>query len=199
MANNKENQLSDLIKYALVHSIAQAFLIFSGVLVIVSVWKNNSYVFLSFFTLIYALVNFKIEATRRHPSMGNYGMRTNWGLILYILISLSLLIWWIIGLSIIDNNLCLLLNYKHWYFIISAVCLILILIWIGIIFYEKRKDKNLSIKENESGRYEVHCICRNCDLDKKLYIKKGIKVNDAICQDCGVAQQLKRKKDEDQK
>ncbi len=199
MENNKEIQLSDLIKYGLMHSIAQGFLIFSGALVIISIWKSNGYISLSFFTLFYALINFKIEATRKHPPMGNYGMRTNWGVIFYILISWSLLIWWIIGLSIIDNNLGLLLNHNHWYFWVSAVCLILILFWIGIIFYEKRENKNLSEEENKSGLYGVHCVCGNCDLDKKLYIKKGIRVNDAICQNCGVAQQLKRKKDEDKK
>ncbi|MBU1987352.1 hypothetical protein KKF94_01300 [Patescibacteria group bacterium] len=197
MENKKETQLSDLIKIGLLHSIAQAFLIFSGALVIVSVWKNSVYIPLSFFTLFYALINFKIEATRKHPPMGNYGMRTNLGTIFYTLISWSLLIWWIIGLSIMDNNLGLLLNYKCWYFYVSVACLILILIWIIIIFYEKRKDKNLAIKYNKRGYYEVACVCGNCDLDSKLYIRNGVRVNDAICSNCGVIQQLKRKKDEE--
>ncbi|MDO8611036.1 MAG: hypothetical protein Q7R95_10955 [bacterium] len=207
MENKKEIQLSDLIKVGLLHSIAQAFLIFSGALVIVSVWNNNDYIPLSYFTLFYAFINFKIEAIRRHPSMGNYGMRTIWGTIFYTLISWSLLIWWIIGVSIINNNLDLLFNYKHRYFYVSLGCLILIFIWMMIIFYEKRKNKNLSIKvstevstkENKSDYYEIGCVCKNCDLDEKLYIKKGVKINDAICSNCGVIQQLERKKDEESK
>ena len=122
-------------------------------------------------------------------------MRNLVGAILYTSISWLLLIWWIIGLSIIDDSLDLLLNYKHWYFGLSVICLILILIWIINIFYEKRKDKNLSREfnqVNQSNYYKVACVCENCALNKELYIRKEVRVNDAICSNCGVIQQLKK-------
>ena len=200
MEDKKEIQLLDLIKYVLMHSIAQGFLIFSGALVVISIWKGNDYVFLSFFTLFYSIINFKIEAIRRHPSMGNYGMRTTIGSILYTLISWSLLIWWIIGsLLILNINLELLLNYENWYFYVSLGCLILILSWIIHIFYEKNGNKNLAVSAEQAEQYKddyykVTCVCNNCDLDKELYIKKGVRIDDATCSDCGVIQQLKRKK-----
>jgi len=183
----KKTQLSDLIAIGLLHSIAQGFLIFSGALVIVSIWNNNTYI--SF----YALFNFKIEAIRKHPSLGNYGMRDIFGVILYTTTSLSLLLLWIVG-SV------LLLNFefskKDYIFLISGLLLIIWLIsflwWIGLIFYRKTEKSNSAIDtELNKTFYEVVCICDNCDLHESVKIKNGIKVGDIICPKCGIAQQLK--------
>ena len=54
------NQISELANKALAHSIAQVFLIFAGVLVIVSVWKFDGgdliLIKIGFFTLFYAYI-----------------------------------------------------------------------------------------------------------------------------------------------
>lgn len=201
MEDKKEIQLSDLIKYALAHSIAQAFLIFSGVLVIVSVWKNNSYIFLSFFTLFYALINFKIEAIRKHPPLGNYVMRDNLGAGIYTMISWSLLIWWITGVMFLLNCVSLVdmfLKIQYYSFYLTAIWFLFLVFWMLLIFYRKKKGKNSEPKEGElkekpNDFYKVECNCENCDLNRHVNMPKGIKVTDLICPECGIAQQLKKK------
>ncbi len=191
MENKKETQLSDLIHMGLLHSIAQGFLIFSGAFVIFSVVENSCYVLLSFFTLFYGLLNFKIEAIRKHPSLGNYGMRDNFGAILYTITSLSLLFSWIVGSSLLLNFEFL--NNRIVFLIFGLIWLISFLWWICLIFYRKTEKNNsvLNIELNKNF-YSVDCVCDNCDLHKSIEIKKRIKVEDVICPKCGIAQQLKK-------
>ena len=75
-SKNTESNISEIIKIGLSHSIAQAFLIFSGILVIISILKEE-YIFVSFLTLFYALINFKLEALRKHESLGRYAVGSN--------------------------------------------------------------------------------------------------------------------------
>lgn len=216
MENKEESQITDLVKEGLAHSIAQAFLIFSGALVIVSVWQYR-YVSLSFFTLFYALINFKIEAIRKLPSLGNYGMRDNWGAVLYALASWLLLAWWIIGsaflLKLVDKTFIdKILDFSlffDWRFICSNLWIFSLMLWMGLIFNRKKEENNSaffsekgsSVQDSKDSDkyYYVKCCCENCDLDGELRIPKRIKVVDVICPKCKIAQQLKRKKDKEVK
>lgn len=217
MKSKKENQLSDLIKEGLAHSIAQAFLIFSGILVIFSIWQR-CYVSLSFFTLFYALINFKIEAIRKHSPLGNYGMRDNYGAVLYTIMSWSLLVWWIIGsMSLFgyETLIDIILGPNSSIFLI-LICFfslnlwIVLLVWWMCLIFDRKREENNSAFFSEKGSsvqdlkdsdkyYYVKCCCENCDLDEELRIPKRIKVVDVICPKCKIAQQLKIKEDKEVK
>ena len=65
-----EEKIADIAKSALKHSVAQTFLVFSGVLVIVSIWSAENNVLVSFFTF-YALITRSLTAMRKHESLKN--------------------------------------------------------------------------------------------------------------------------------
>ena len=67
-----EEKIADIAKSALKHSVAQTFLVFSGVLVIVSIWSAENNVLVSFFTPFYALITRSLTAMRKHESLEKY-------------------------------------------------------------------------------------------------------------------------------
>lgn len=196
--------LAGLVKRGLEHSIAQVFLIFSGVLVLISVFKENDYVVISFFTLFYAFVNFKVEGIRKHESLGDHAVGNNFGAVLYSLISLLLLVGWILGsvvllsdvgstLGYLKNNFSL-LSWITGFVLIGALALFVS--WMLYIFLSKwERDGTNCEQPDETKCYEVECCCKNCDLDRKVGIPKKIQVEHHPCPECEIGGVLRKKKE----
>lgn len=88
------------------------------------------------------------------------------------------------------------LSFKFFTVWLLIFWVFLLIWWIGLIFNRKRKKNNSTVnEENNKNYYEVDCCCQNCDLNEKVKIPKGIKITDIICPECGITQQLKKKKE----
>ena len=191
------NGISKIIKEGLKHTIAQAFLLFSGVLVIVSVWAAKDYIFVSFFTLFYALINFKMEALRRHETLGRYAVGNDHGQnILFTVTSIFHFMWWAIGVGIILLSLCDFVNksvncfavtidFFCALFLISIIiflaAFIMTMIWLWRMFYNKRK-----VEKDYKGDYETKYSCKNCDFEGKVKIPQKRPFHDQPCPQCGL-------------
>jgi len=166
------NAAAKVIQFGLKHSIAQAFLLLSGIFVLASVWSGNDmYVPWSLFTLFYALINFKIEAMRKHATLGNYLVGNNSGSILFSLSSWLLLFAWVVG-SIQLLSGVLLVNLFS--FTLSGIMPLLaigsIIIWIIYGFYRKIVDT-----EGQSNYDEMasnHSVRKNLTLKEKLQLAR---------------------------
>lgn len=97
---DSKNTIAEVVKYGLSHSIAQAFLIFSGVLVIASVRQANDYIPVSFFTLFYALIAHYLTALRKHESLGRYAVGSDHlQSIRFTITYISYFVWWTTGVG----------------------------------------------------------------------------------------------------
>lgn len=190
MTDTKDT-LAEIVKTALNHSIVQAFLIFSAGLVIVSVWKSNNYVPVSFFTLFYALINFKIEALRKHESLGRYAVGNDfWQIVLYTFISILYFVWWVTGVVIVisldryfevPDLFRFLPSVKDINFWVLIINIGLTTLWFMRLFYNKHKtEKYYRNKE----RYGVELICKNCDFEGRVKIPTKKLVKDHPCPRC---------------
>lgn len=189
--------ISSLIKIGLKHSIAQAFLIFSGSLVIISILWSKEYVNLAFFTLFYALIAHYLTALRKHESLGRYAVGNNKDqVVLFTIIYISLFTWWSTGawsilLKLGQIKWCPL--FPECLPILSSyaliISLILITIWILQFFcnmLDAWQQPDRQQQEAENNFYKTECSCRNCDNVVKVSIPKGVKINDYPCPNCGV-------------
>jgi len=207
-----KDTFAELIKTGLAHSIAQTFLIFSGALVAVSLIWAKEFVLVSFFTLFYALINFKIEGIRRHESLGRYAVGSYLGQsILFTLISISYFVWWImlvttilINIVPVDdiNFITILGSHYQTYVLLPAIgsfvikfipitALILTILWLICMFYKKWiSEKDIG------GTYKAKYICKNCGgEEKEVEIPKKIPHWDYPCPDCGLYELKKRDDD----
>lgn len=204
-----KDTIAELLKTGLEHSIAQTFLIFSGALVIVSLIWVKEFVLVSFLTLFYALINFKLEALRRHESLGRYAVGPHLGQsILFTLISISYFVWWIVSVTTIlintftvddINFIANLDSHYQTYVLLPAVgsfvikfipitAIILTTLWLVCIFYKKWR-----IEKNINGNYKAKYICKNCGSEEKeIEIPRKTPYWDHPCPDCGLYE-LKKK------
>ncbi|TSC91900.1 MAG: hypothetical protein CEN90_15 [Parcubacteria group bacterium Licking1014_17] len=181
-------KLFGIVKDALGHSIAQTFLIFSGILVIFSLSRSPILIIISFSTLIYALIAHYLTAVRRHESLGRYAIGNNPQAILFTITFILFFVWWVAKIM----GYFMYFRYppaygflSHtWLLIISMVALIIAIIffilWFICIFYNKhRTGKNLKIN------YRVRCFCKNCDFNGKTKIPLKRPLKDHPCPWCG--------------
>lgn len=95
----------DIIKSTLKHSVAQTFLVFSGVLVIVSIWSTENNVLVSFFTLFYALITHSLTSLRKHESLGESFVGDDKGQVIWLTVSYALyFLWWSTGVWAMLSN-----------------------------------------------------------------------------------------------
>lgn len=132
-----KDAIADIAKSGLEHSTAQALLVFSGALVIISVWTAQNYVPLSFFTLFYALITHALTVLRRHESLGKYLVGNDkWQVILFTLSYILFFAWWSTGIWALLNATAVVNLYNLivisfstlslWAFSLAAIlCLIL--------------------------------------------------------------------------
>lgn len=187
-----------ITKEGLKHSIAQAFLILSGILVVASVWVAKDYVFVSFFTLFYALINFKMETLRRHESLGRYAVGSDHlQSIRFTTTSIFHFMWWTTGVGAILLSPCNFVNAPFEYssitiglFFISAVsfaaAFVMTVIWLWRMFDNKRK-----VEKNFWNVYETKYSCKNCNFKGKVRIPQKRPFWDQPCPICGLYE-LKR-------
>ena len=165
----------EVVKKALDHSIAQAFLVFSGILVVVSITEER-YIFVSFLTLFYALLNFKIEALRKHESLGEYAVgKDRLQIILFTLTLITLFIWWATGVWSLLYNL----SWQKWYDLITPswpmvssyfliVSIILMVVWLGCMFSKLPKElKPLKPEVELKESYELNVKIDDISLSLK--------------------------------
>ena len=154
-----KDKVIEIIKVGLQHSIAQAFLIFSGLLVVISMLWMREYIGITFFTLFYALIAHYLTALRRHESLGEYAVGKNRGqIILFTLVNIFLFVWWSTGIwSMLFNfgtiKFCSPLSpdLPCVSFYAMTITLVLLAIWIGIFFYKIfSKEKNLTTNDDSS-------------------------------------------------
>lgn len=105
--------IAKVVKLGLEHSIAQTFLVFSGILVIVSIWSAENNVLASFLTLFYALVAHSLTAIRKHESLGKYFVGNDKWQVIWFTISYALyFLWWSTGIwAMLSNTSTLNLPY----------------------------------------------------------------------------------------
>lgn len=156
-------RLIEIVKKGLDHSIAQAFLIFSAIFVVLATIQAPNYISLALFTLFYAFINFKIESLRKHESLGVYAMGKRGQIITFTLILIFLLIWWITGAWAILQRA----SWQNWYDLIPPswpsissyaliISLFLITTWIIWFFSKLPKDTKPTRSEIESKEsYEL--------------------------------------------
>lgn len=95
----------DIIKSTLKHSVTQTFLVFSGVLVIISIWSTENNVLVSFFTLFYALITHSLTSLRKHESLGESFVGGDKGQVILLTISYALyFLWWSTGVWAMLSN-----------------------------------------------------------------------------------------------
>lgn len=188
-----KDEIIKIINVGLQHSIAQAFLIFSGLLVVISMLWAKEYIGIVFFTLFYALIAHYLTALRRHESLGQYAVgKHKEQIILFILLNIFLFVWWSTGTWAMLFNLgpikfcsppSLDLPCVSSYAI--TVALILLAIWTSIFFYKIfRGDQQQGKEEIES--YKVNRSCKNCDNKIEVDIPKGVSFGNYPCPNCGV-------------
>lgn len=184
----KADSIATLTKLGLEHSIAQAFLIFSGALVIVSVWSAEQYVLVSFFTLFYALIAHSLTALRKHESLGEYFVGSSKSKTILFTISYILyFVWWTTGTWTLLNSMCILnllcLHSKHFVditllsFSLGLSITIFMLLWFFLDL--PKQDKN--------GFYTVKRLCKNCDSNIEVKIQKGVPFERHSCPTCSIA------------
>lgn len=186
-----KDTIAELLKTGLAHSIAQTFLIFSGIIVIVSVIYHAEKIYIlliSFSTLFYALIAHYLTALRKHESLGKYAVGNYfWQSVLFTAIFILYFIWWAMSVWAI---LCA--GVSFFVSIITLIlALILTLIWLFCMFYNKRK-----IEKDLTGHYKVKCVCKNCDLDREVEnIPQKRPLHDHPCPDCGLYELEKKEKE----
>lgn len=188
-----KDEVIKIIKEGLHHSIAQAFLIFSGLLVVISMLWAKEYVGIAFFTLFYALIAHYLTALRRHESLGQYAVgKHKEQIVLFTLINIFLFVWWSTGAWAMLFNLgqikfCfpLSMEFTCLSFYAIIVALILLVIWTSIFFYKIFRG-NQQQGKNEVEFYKVNRSCKNCDEKIEVNIPKGVSFENYPCSNCGV-------------
>lgn len=132
-----KDAIVEVTKSTLEHSIAQTFLVFSAVLVTVSIWSADNNILVSFFTLFYALITHSLTALRKHESLGQYFVGNDKWQVIWFTISYGLyFLWWSTGVWALLNNTSL-LNLPFISILLSNLSiyiLIVSLITTGILF-----------------------------------------------------------------
>ena len=144
-----KDAIADMTKFGLKHSTAQGLLIFSGILVIVSILSAGNYVFVSFFTLFYALIAHYLTVLRKHESLGEYFVGNDkWQVIWFTLSYILYFLWWSTGVwALLDkvNTLNLLnlisISFSNLSFYILSISLIVTVI-LFIRFFKKLLKKS---------------------------------------------------------
>lgn len=189
-----KDKIIEIIKLGLRHSIAQAFLIFSGFLVVISMLWAKEYINVVFFTLFYALIVHYLTALRRHESLGKYAVGNDkLQILLFTLIYIFLFAWWAIGVwSMLFN-----LGPIKWCYPISialpcvsfyafALGLILMIVWLVRFFCKMFCEKPQQEMREEKDTYKVNRSCKNCDSKVDVNIPKGVSFENYPCPKCGV-------------
>lgn len=177
-----------VIKEGLKHSSAQGLLIFSGILVIFSIWSHSppSIVATSFFTLFYAIIVHSLTSLRKHESLGKYfvgdsKIQTLWFTVSYFMF----LAWWSVGAwALLSRPIGLNKICNKFDAVVSGVPLLLLFL---ALFFTLLLFCGFFYRLLNSGTYEVLRYCRNCDWSGKIKIPKGTKFKDHPCQECGVS------------
>lgn len=205
-----KDKVVEIIKFGLQHSTAQAFLIFSGFLVVVSMLWAKEYINIVFFTLFYALIVHYLTALRRHESLGRYAVGSDHKQgIRFTVIYISYFIWWVIGVGIIllstSNSVIKLFEFFLPRLYMSDILLfILLFIGIGIFFapfimtivWLRRTFANKwKVEKYLCGNYKAKYICKNCGgEEKEVEIPKKRPYWDHPCPDCGLYELEKKEK-----
>lgn len=165
-----------MLKEGLKHSIALPFLIFSGIVFVISL-KWNTYLKPDFFVfmLFYALVNFKVEATRKHEVIGQYAVGNFYGSLFYTLISWTLLFLWLSGSTILvvnKNSLTnMLFDYTKLPFYLLMIFFVFVAIWFVIIFakmYKNKDIKNDNVIQEQDEDYSLDVKIKDLSLSLKI-------------------------------
>lgn len=196
-----KDAISKVVEYGLAHSVAQAFLIFSGVLVIVSVWQANNYVAISFFTLFYALTAHYLTALRKHESLGRYAVGSNHQQsILFTTIYISYFVWWATGVGVLLSipfifipDKILLFNIWFQYVLIFigiwafTAPFIMTIIWLWRMFNNKKQ-----VEKDFKDKYKARYSCKNCDFEGRVEILQRRPHWDHPCPECGLYELFKK-------
>jgi len=187
---NSRGGLTELVGVGFKHSVAQAFLIFSGILVLFSLSKESKFIFVSFFTLFYALIAHYLTSLRRHESLGQYAVGANkYQIILFTLTYIAFFVWWATGVwSLLSDSSsardCLAAKVSFNMACVSGGALIagslFMSVWILGFFCRLPKAKGCT--------YRVRRCCTNCGYQNdNVEITTGVPSETYPCPKCGVA------------
>lgn len=195
-----KDKIVEIIKLGLQHSTAQAFLIFSGVLVLISLSKPKELILVSFWTLFYAMIAHYLTSLRKHESLGRYAVGSDHQQsIRFTTIYISYFVWWATGVGVILLGLSRFANGWIEFFLSVNINLqyllsfigtgifiapfIMTMVWLFRMFNNKKK-----VEKNLTGDYELELLCKHCDsiLKDKVKITQKRPIWDHPCPKCGL-------------
>ncbi len=202
---NTKDTIAEVMKEGLKHSIAQVFLVFSGILVIISFLNGNEMLIrIGFWTLFYGMIAHYLKSLSKHETLGRYAAGyEHKQVILFSRVYLYFLISWAVGTAVIllifsnfaTSLLEFLLNVNTYLFYLLFlivfgllfVPLILMAIWLRRMFKNKSE-----VEKNLVGNYKMELICKHCgfefkkDKTNRVTILKKRPIWDQPCPRCGL-------------
>lgn len=180
-------RLIEIVKKGLEHSIAQTFLIFSSIFVIASLWAPLHIFFVAILTLFYAIINSRIEALRKHESLGRYAVGSyHYQSIRFTVISFVHLGWWIVGVALILLSSSDLLPIPNNVLVVIIIAIFLAAVLMTAIWLWRLFDYKEKAEQHLAGNYKLKLICRHCDYEGEVTIPQKRPTWDHPCPKCGL-------------
>lgn len=202
------DSLSGVLRSAMDSSTSLLVLVFSGILVVLWIWRGGAMEskvgFVIFYTFLYALTNHylsvfsKVEGIRAYSRASlNFWL---FGVVFWLLFSV-----WVVGtINIFLNKDSAspkdflgdyVLNSLFYFNILKAL-LLFFLIWLFTTFCCWARSKGVSEEDERTkgtAYYEIEAVCRNCAQFLGLVeIPRGLKVESFSCPRCGVTALTRR-------
>jgi len=173
----QDNKIVEIIKFGLQHSIALAFLIFSGIFIIFSIkFEVEKYILIAFFTFFYALLAYRIRVISKKEVWGDYAVGDNFGALLYFLTEWLFFIGWIVGSVLLLNDVQLFdLFSDHGFFtIILTFASATFVAWAVLIYWRKICHESSDFNQKaplcaglRKRVYRLSCYCARVLIRKQ--------------------------------